>query len=119
MGLPFIGSSINDPLCLSISDSSSPYSRTNRSFPNTPKNMFPLTKAEMLPNIGRTTTRSSFGTRDWKRSTDSLSGRGIFKPLHPDWIRSLNQLLIEFFETLWARQEGSPFVYLMDGLRPF
>ena len=80
MGFPFIGSSIDDPLFLRSSNRSSLDSRTNRSFPNTPKNMFPLTKAEMLPNIGRTVTRSSFGTRDWKSSTDSLSGRGIFNP---------------------------------------
>ena len=80
MGFPFIGSSIDDPLFLRSSNRSSLDSRTNRSFPNTPKNMFPLTKAEMLPNIGRTVTRSSFGTSDRKSSTDSLSGRGIFNP---------------------------------------
>jgi hypothetical protein len=78
MGLPFIGSSIDDPSFLRRSNCSSLDSRTNRSLPNTPKNIFPLTNAEMLPNIGRTVTRPSLGTRDWKRSTDSLSGRGIF-----------------------------------------
>src|SRR6266702_1025916 len=82
MGFPFIGSSIDDPLFLRSSNRSSLDSRTNRSFPKTPKNMFPFTNAEMLPNIGRTVTRSSFGTRDRKTSTDSLSGRGIFNPVH-------------------------------------
>src|SRR6266851_8632245 len=106
MGLPFIGSSIDDPLFLRSSNLSSLDRRTNRSFPNTPKNMFPLTKAEMLPNIGRTITRSSFGTRDWKRFTDSLSGRGIFNP-YTHWVRSFNGELIEFFETLSGRSDSS------------
>src|SRR2546425_11391092 len=78
MGLPFIGSSTEAPLFLRSPLRSSSDNRKNKSFPNIPKNMFPLTKAEMFPNIGRTVTRVSSGTRDWKKSIDSFSGWGIF-----------------------------------------
>jgi hypothetical protein len=78
MGFPFIGSSNEAPLfsksCLRLSSDR----RTKRSFPNSPVNMFPFTKADMFPNIGRIVMRGSSGKIDLKNSLEFSSGRGIF-----------------------------------------
>lgn len=43
----------------------------------TPENMFPLTNAERLPNIGRTVTEGSSGRIDLKNTSSFLSAPGI------------------------------------------
>src|ERR687887_240059 len=57
------------------SDSSS---FTPTSEPNSPINMFPLTNAPRLPNIGLTSTRSSAGTNLSNRALSASDGFGIF-----------------------------------------
>src|SRR3989441_8834447 len=56
MGFPFIGSSSEAPFFSRSSLRLSSDRRTNRSLPNSPANMFPLTNADMFPNIGRIVT---------------------------------------------------------------
>jgi len=78
MGLPFIGSSSEVPFFSNSSLRLSSDKRTNRSFPNSPANMFPLTKADMFPNMGRIVIRGSSGKMDLKNSLESSLERGIF-----------------------------------------
>src|SRR5712664_1632749 len=78
MGFPFIGSSSEVPLFSKSSLRLSSDRRTNRSFPNSPANMFPLTKADMFPNIGRIVIRGSSGKIDLKNSLESSLERGVF-----------------------------------------
>ncbi len=79
IGLPFMGSNKEAPFSVSSFSRSSPDSRKKRSLPKTPMNMFPFTKADTFPNIGRTFTRGSSGSKDLKNSLEPSSGRGIFK----------------------------------------
>src|SRR5216683_2447517 len=78
MGFPFIGSSNEAPFLSRSSFRLSSDTRTNRSFPNSPANMFPLTNADMFPNIGRMVIRGSSGKMDLKNSLEFSSARGIF-----------------------------------------
>src|SRR6266568_8405580 len=78
IGFPFMGSSNEAPFLSKSSFRLSWDTRTNRSFPNSPANMFPLTNADMFPNIGRIVMRGSSGKMDLKNSLEFSSGRGIF-----------------------------------------
>src|SRR6266704_2465825 len=77
MGFPFIGSSNEAPFFSRSSFRFSSDTRTNRSSPNSPVNMFPLTNADMFPNIGRIVIRGSSGKIDLKNSLEFSLGRGI------------------------------------------
>src|SRR5438132_3393771 len=76
MARPAIGSN-GLPPCLRILDWSSSETRTNRSSPNSPQNMLPLTKADRLPNIGRVETAGSGGTNFRKAALACSLGFGI------------------------------------------
>ena len=78
IGFPFIGSSNDAPFFSKSSFRLSSDPRTNRSFPKSPANMFPLTNADMFPNIGRMVMRGSSGKIDLRNSLEFSSGRGIF-----------------------------------------
>src|SRR5712664_4328141 len=70
MGFPFIGSSNEAPFLSRSSLRLSSDNRTNRSFPKSPANMFPLTRADMFPNIGRIVMPGSSGKMDLKNSLE-------------------------------------------------
>src|SRR5579883_926494 len=53
--------------------------RTNKSSPNTPLNMLPLTNADRLPNMGRRVIPRSLGSMDLKKSIVLSLAFGIFK----------------------------------------
>src|SRR6266446_2020553 len=77
IGFPFMGSSNEAPFLSRSSLRLSSDNRTNRSFPNSPVNMFPLTNADMFPNIGRMVMRGSSGKIDLRNSLEFSSARGI------------------------------------------
>src|SRR6266571_1580309 len=78
IGRPGMGSKIPVPFSCSSSARSWSESRTDTCEPNSERNMLPFTNAARLPNIGRTLTRGSSGTRDSKYALDASSGFGSF-----------------------------------------
>src|ERR1700716_455681 len=69
------------PPCFLTAAISSSGSRTNRSSPKIPTNMFPFTKPDSWPNIGFSVTAGSSGTMRASAAFASSLGLGIFIPL--------------------------------------
>ena len=112
IGFPFIGSSNEAPFMAMSSFRLSSDTRTNRSSPNSPANMFPLTNADMFPNIGRTVMRESSGKMDLKNSLEFSSERGIFI----QWHQNERQANLGTSERLRPLQRGR---WLAFGMRRY
>src|SRR6266540_3277489 len=78
MARPGMGSNFDAPSSSSSASWSSGDRRTATCSPNSARNMLPLTKAALFPNIGRVCTPGASGTRESNQPRLASSGFGIF-----------------------------------------